>query len=138
MDIETRKRYAEKEGVEVAEYYLTKSRYLQQYGDGGPVLVEAAPERPVLVVLPTTTVRRIRDRETGEVVEETVPLKLDRHLRPASRGAPAKPKEPHQGKPVAKIAGAHEVGKLPEPAAAPAAPPAAGDADGKDKAKPKK
>lgn len=66
--VAARLRTAEKMGLAVGRFWLRQTRFLQQVGDGEPQLIRAAPEAPVMIVLPVGTVM-VKNPKTGEMVE---------------------------------------------------------------------
>jgi hypothetical protein len=61
--------------IEVAEFWLSESRYLKQVGDSEPQYVVATPGNPVLVRLPAKIMRQRRSTESK--LKQPIPGEYD-------------------------------------------------------------
>jgi hypothetical protein len=133
------------EEIEVADFWITTPRYVQQAGQYYPEYVHADPEHPAVIRLPVKYKRKIKDKDSGLVTEVWVETgKNDPHI---GRMKPKKPIPPHVPFVEDKQRAADVMGKKKEGSVDPAAiakdarppgsPPIDEEARDKPKATPK-
>jgi len=116
MEVRDRVRLAEKTKTPYKKWWLMKSCYIEQIGDGAPVLVQAHPAAPVMVVLPVgKKVQRVKKVRQGSAVSEQA-WEHDEYKEggvlkavDVDEAPPAKPVETHlPGKKTEPVKKAHD------------------------------